>query len=403
MQHARTALPISGDSSAVKDAPALVLITTSYPIQGDGREAAGSFVADLAEELATEIPIRVVAPGRRAQREVLSARLEVFRYLAPDVALSTLKPWSPLHLVEILRTLRSGQSATLQAALHGETSHLLALWALPSGHWARSVSQRLGIPYSVWTLGSDIWTLGRIPLVRAQLRRVLRDAKHCYSDGLKLAEDTRRLGGREVEFLPSTRRITRQRTQPLRTAPPYRLLFLGRWHPNKGVDILIESLHRLSDDDWNRIEQVVIAGGGSLERLVREQADALRARGRPVSVTGYLGSDEAQRAILAADYLLLPSRIESIPVIFSDAMKLDTPVVATPVGDLPTLVIQAPECGVLSAAASPGAFVGAIREALGTSPARFASGMAQMRVRFDLSTCARLLVERTQERVHHVR
>lgn len=45
---------------------ALVLIATSFPILGDGSEAAGSFVSDLAEELAKHPPVRVVAPGTRS-------------------------------------------------------------------------------------------------------------------------------------------------------------------------------------------------------------------------------------------------------------------------------------------------------------------------------------------------
>ncbi|MBK8122824.1 MAG: hypothetical protein IPK54_04560 [Dokdonella sp.] len=42
---------------------ALVLVTTSFPIAGDGSEAAGSFVSDLVEEVAVKTPVRVVAPG----------------------------------------------------------------------------------------------------------------------------------------------------------------------------------------------------------------------------------------------------------------------------------------------------------------------------------------------------
>src|SRR5690606_36196482 len=49
--------------------PALVIVTSSFPISGDGSEAAGTFVADLAEELAKHVPIRIVAPGRADGRE----------------------------------------------------------------------------------------------------------------------------------------------------------------------------------------------------------------------------------------------------------------------------------------------------------------------------------------------
>src|SRR5690606_15493109 len=124
----------------------------------------------------------------------------------------------------------------------------------------------VGVDYSVWTLGSDIWTLGRIPFLRGHLHRVLAEARHCFSDGVRLAADTRAIAGREVEFLPSTRNILGSVRGEVRPSPPWRLLFLGRWHPNKGIDLLLEALAGLNDDDWARVESMTICGGGPLDR-----------------------------------------------------------------------------------------------------------------------------------------
>ncbi|WP_237582769.1 hypothetical protein, partial [Salmonella sp. hn-h4] len=73
-----------------------------------------------------------------------------------------------------------------------------------------------------------------------------------------------------------------------RSQPPYRLLFLGRWHPNKGVDLLLDSLAMLRDEDWQAIERVEIQGGGPMEGLVRERVAALYEARRPVEVGGFL-------------------------------------------------------------------------------------------------------------------
>ena len=373
--------------------PGIVLVTTSYPVWGDGSEAAGSFVSDLAEQLATHCPVRVVAPGPTGGREIWSAGVEVLRYVAPDRPLSTLRPWKPADALAIARLFAGGMAATRQAVMNDPTAHILALWALPSGHWARRVSRASGVPYSVWTLGSDIWTLGRVPLIRGWLRRVLRQARVCYSDGLQLAQDTRRIAGRPVEFLPSTRRIEGTRTAPFRDAPPFRLLFLGRWHPNKGVDLLIEALRRLDEEDWRRIEAVEICGGGPLEPLVRAGVESLRAAGHPVELRGFLDKPAAAEAMLRADYLLIPSRIESIPVVFSDAMKLGCPVVAMPVGDLPRLIGEH-DCGLLASRADGAAFAAAIGAALERSPSVFEAGVARARERFALPPIARGLHQR---------
>lgn len=367
--------------------PALVLVTTSFPIKGDGSEAAGSFVSDLAEALARHVPVRVVAPGALSIREMWADNVEVFRYESPSRPLSTLKPWRPAEVRDTLRVLRAGAKATRDAAEAGPTVHILALWALPSGYWARSAARASGVPYSVWALGSDIWSLGRIPGVRTVLRSVIRGAACRYADGMQLGRDAARISGRSFEFLPSSRRLNGRRERPLTSLPPYRLLFLGRWHINKGIDLLLEALMLLDGGSWSRISEVHIAGGGPMEGLVREKVGALLAEGRPLRLSGFLDREQATAALSEADYLLIPSRIESIPVVFSDAMKMELPVVSMPVGDLPALITQW-GVGVLASRVDAAAFANALRTAVGQSPAHFSAGMEE---------CARQLLINTRQ------
>ena len=159
------------------------MISTSYPIAADGSEAAGSFVADLVQALAQHVAVRVVAPGPQAVREMVSERITVYRFAAPDQPLSTLKPWKLADVLWMRRVVHGGMQATRAAAAGSQ--HIFALWALPSGEWARRAAHDLGISYSVWMLGSDIWSLGRVPLLRGMLRKVIRQARHAYADGLQ--------------------------------------------------------------------------------------------------------------------------------------------------------------------------------------------------------------------------
>lgn len=369
------------------DRGAIVLVTTSYPTTGDGSEAAGAFVKDLADEIALAVPVRVVAPGPARRIEVHGPNVHLYRYPAPDKPLSNLRPWHPADALAIARVMRAGIAQTRAAAAAGPTARIIALWALPSGHWARQVAAERNIPYDVWTLGSDIWSLGRLPIIRSWLGNVLRDADRCFADGIALAEDTRAIAGRPVTFLPSTRKITRRRETPVRDAPPYRLLFLGRWHPNKGIDLLLDALALLGDTDWSRIESVSIYGGGPLEGLVRERVAALIAAERPVRLGGFLDKPAAEQAILDADWLLIPSRVESIPVVFSDAMKLGCPVIAMPVGDLPELVGSA--VGIVAARVDTDTFVAALVKGLDKGDVHRKKMLAAMASRFDLSATAR--------------
>src|SRR5690606_35467248 len=93
-------------------------------------------------------------------------------------------------------------------------------------------------------------------------------------------------------------------------------------------------------EDWALIEDLHVAGGGPLHGLVHERIRLLAEQGHPIRVSGYLDQREAKEALESADYLLLPSRVESIPVVFSDAMKAGLPLVASPVGDIPDLMAE---------------------------------------------------------------
>ncbi len=286
--------------------------------------------------------------------------------------------------------LRGGSAVTLDAAQG--SSHILALWGLPCGEWARRAARARGICFSVWMLGSDVWTLGRIPLLRQWLARVIREATCAYADGYQLADDARQIGGASVEFLPSTRAVGLTDAPPPRAQAPYRLLFLGRWHRNKGIDLLLDALSILDDNDWSRIERVEIQGGGPLEKTVRELGDSLRNRGRPVEIGRYLNKVEAEMAMTRADWVLIPSRIESIPVVFSDAMKMSRPVICTPVGDLPKMLASL-RCGICVDAIDAPAIATGIKAALHTSALDYLEAVRRAAKPFSLETIAERLLQ----------
>lgn len=366
----------------------VVLVTTSGAGGDDGREAAGSFVGDFTEALEAEnLRVTVVAP-------TTGCNASEYSYRVPRLPLSLLRPGNPMHWRAIVETLSAGQAATCRAVAEVRPHHVLALWALPSGKWARHAARQHGIGYSTWSLGSDIWSLGRYPVIRRVLADVLRDAEERYADGILLGRDVERISGHPCRFLPSSRRLDIASAQrSLAKEPPYTLGFLGRWHSNKGVDLLFDALNLLDDKDWKLVDSVQIAGGGPLEKAVREGQGRLSSRGRRCDVRGYLGRADAGRFIAECDYLLIPSRIESIPVIFSDAMQLRTPVISTPVGDLPALLGKYP-CGVLADTADPGGIASAISTALATPPSSFLDGMNRAAVEFNPAAAARIVAHR---------
>lgn len=364
----------------------VVLVTTSYPDATPGSEAAGGFVADFAASLTDHAAVTVVAAGGRDDTGA-EGEVEVVRFAVPRLPLSLLRVQDPRDWTAIVKTLRRGGQAVADVVRDRQPDHIFALWVLPSGYWARRAAQRHGTPYSVWALGSDIWSLARIPLLRSVLRTVLRDAHGIFADGLQLARDVTQLSARECGFLPSSRRLPVVAARNCSATSPYRLAFLGRWHPNKGIDLLLDALERLDDADWDRIASLRICGGGPLHDEVVARGRALADAGRAVEVGGFLDANSAAELLAWADYLVLPSRIESVPVILSDAAQAGTPLIATPVGDLPQLLSQH-AAGVLADEASADGLVRALREALGSDPQQFAAGLDALATAFDVRNAA---------------
>ena len=360
----------------------LLVISTSYPTLADGSEAAGAFVSDFVAAMGAHGPVRIVGPGHIEGFD-RDATLPTWRFSAGDRPLSLLSPMQLSDWPVIARTLVSLRRQVFEAGSDGRIGHVLALWALPSGWAARCLSRSQGIPFSVWALGSDIWSLGRYPVVRGLLASVCRDASFAFADGLQLAVDAKAISGRAFDFLPSCRRLDGRRDIPVAVKGPYRYLFLGRWHQNKGVDLLVDALERLGSEDWAQIREIQIAGGGPLAPIVTAAVQRLQAAGRPVKLDGYLDRIQASSALASADRLLLPSRVESIPVVFSDALAYGLPIVAMPVGDLPALLADGG--GWLSASVDSDGFLHAIRASFGSSPKPLPAALVE---RFDLAGVA---------------
>ena len=374
----------------------VVVVTTSYPESSSGSEAAGGFVESFARELAKHSRVTVVAATAGPSSVRTEGSLKVSRFSVKRWPLSLLRPHNPADWWPIVAALRDGQMALKRVVNDDKPDYVLALWALPSGYWAREMQRVHGIPYAVWALGSDIWSLGRIPVLRSYLRSVLKSADRCFADGLQLSDEVVRLSGKTCDFLPSARQLTQQDTRSPSDLAPYRLAFLGRWHANKGIDIFLDSLRALSNDDWDRISAVRVNGGGPLESDVLESVRELQALGHPVSVGGYLDTSQATDLIEWADYMVLPSRIESIPVIFSDAAQLGRPLVATPVGDLPGL-FERRSFGVLSADATADEFTIALQRALRMPASGFESNLAEFAKEFDIEDVARKFAAYVEE------
>ena len=145
----------------------LCIATSSYPSQTEN-SFAGVFARDFAMELVrrgNEVSVFTQHTGNPSLQD---KGIEVITFSWPGKAtpLSSLKPYHPLDVLKIFLLLQRGKKQLVQHCLRKKADLVLALWALPAGHWGMEVQRSVGVPLAVWSLGSDIWIYGRLPLFK---------------------------------------------------------------------------------------------------------------------------------------------------------------------------------------------------------------------------------------------
>lgn len=368
----------------------LLLVTSSYPrYVGDGRAAAGLFVADLArvfQDLGHEVAVATPRQEGAAAGDG-RPRVQWLRWRGADRPLSQLRPGNPRDWVSVASLALELPCRLWSAARQIQPQGILALWAIPCGWWSLGVARRLRVPLINWCLGSDVWWAERNALLRSLLIRTLRASRCNFADGIELAARATRMTACSCEFLPSSRlavAVTPSSPRTPRTVPTF--LFVGRYVEVKGIDVLLAAFARYVALGGRG--RLVLRGGGPLAETMRTMATSLGGR---VEVGGYVDREELARLLGDSDVVVIPSRVESIPLVYSDALQSGRPIVCTDVGDMGRLMRQQ-EVGLLV----PPADVEALAQALLTMDHqgidRFRTAIAAAAREFDLrSNGARIL------------
>lgn len=363
------------------------VLTTSFP--RDDHDVAGHFVLGSCQALiARGHQIEVFAPeddDRRASHNaLLRPGLTVHRvaYLRPR---SLQRTFYGAGVPDNLRTDPRAWlglapfTIAMAAQVARRSQHwdaVISHWALPCALLARlrpKGCRHLSVLHS-----ADVHLLRRLPGHSRLARAVLRSADHLTftSEALRSTfaeclppQDRSLLPGRShcspmgVDDCPplAAREALRTRLGLTR----FTALVLSRLVPVKGIEHAIDSVR------GTNIQLVVVGDGPERERLHSLAADL----GSQVRFVGWAIGTDKHAWLRAADALLVPSivlasgRTEGVPTVAIEAMVAGTPVIASNVGGVASLIDHGHN-GLLVPAESPQALRAALVQLQGNAMLR---------------------------------
>jgi len=183
----------------------ICIITNGYP--ANSQDYQGAFCHSFAVALRNSgHNVYIFTPDKDAKKEE-NDNMRVFwlPWLGGKKSLINLSFFNPLDLIKIGSLIAGGKRSIIEYCKNNKIDFCLALWALPSGYFAMHTKKKLGIPYAVWCLGSDINMYAKYPVIKNIIKTVLQNANALYADGIQMSEDVKKISHRDCEFLSTTR------------------------------------------------------------------------------------------------------------------------------------------------------------------------------------------------------
>ena len=356
--------------------PRLLLINYEYPPLGGG---AGNATAHLAREftlLGAEVVVLTSGfrglPGQENSGGFAVKRIPTIRRYIDRC--------TP---VEMLTFMVSASLSALRLTRNWRPDVSIAFFGIPCGPVAYTLKYTYGVPYIVSLRGGDV--PGFQPYDLALYHRLMKpairflwgqaDCVVANSQGLRdLAQRTE--SDVTIHVIPNgvDVQIFRPEGSSNRNGP-VRLLYVGRFTYQKGMDVFIQALSKLDP----KIQfEVDLVGDGYARRLVERMAQEFGLLER-LHFTGWLDRTEVPQRYQWADIFVLPSRDEGMANVILEAMASGLPVIATDVSGSKELVRHG-KTGLLIPRENPVALAQAITDLAVDAEGRAHMGQAGRRL-----------------------
>jgi glycosyltransferase involved in cell wall biosynthesis len=162
------------------------------------------------------------------------------------------------------------------------------------------------------------------------------------------------------------------------------LVFIGELRALKGIDVLIDAIGLLARE--GRTVSATIVGDGPDQAALKAKVEALKLAG----AVRFVGTLPARTALTLGQFLIVPSRAESLPYVVLEAAAATVPMVVTNVGGIPE--IFGPDASSLIPPGDAAALARAITAAL-DQPAIARAAAWRLRLRVNTHFSAKAMTD----------
>lgn len=303
----------------------VLTLTPFYPSDGD--DVSGCFVSESLRQLqyygaaSTVIAVDSIYHPRKRPSHDFPAEWIRYQQLPGNFGLSSAGKFLAARLLDKVRQLR--QRAPL-SVIHAHS-------ALPCGHAAAILSQRLGIPFVVTIHGLDVFNRCFKNGIAAGWRReaslaVYRSARKTIC----ISEKVRRLLTDGIGSGVAAE-VVYNGTDPVLFAPgrstgePPTILIVGNLLAGKGHELVLQAFARVKDSHPG-LRCQVIGEGADRERFVGLAKDL--GISDQLHFLGRRSRAQVAQAMRNCTIFVLPSRYEGLGCVYLEAMACGKPAIA---------------------------------------------------------------------------
>ena len=309
----------------------LGIVTHNFPAGKHDRQNAGIFVYDLAcavKKLGNEV--FVLCPEVGIKKEENEIPVTWFPWAGSSRKMGSLNMLNPKDLLLFLNMAYSGIRVTNEFVKRNNIDFMVGMWSFPAGIFTFWGFLTKKIPYTLWSLGSDIHVYAKYPLIGPFMKLILRRARFLLADGLTLAREVEAFAGKGCQYIASATNFPALNKNIKKTGS-LKFIFLGRMEPVKGPDIMIKAALSLVECDF----EMHCIGEGSLLPILKKQVKDAHLDKKIIFHGNPNDKNKIYSMLISADWLIMPSRNDTIPLSFSEGMKAGIPVIAAQIGDIP--------------------------------------------------------------------